>query len=139
VLLAPVFFRLSSIGLTFIPAPPNVPTALSFLVVALLTGGAVYATPLRACMVASLPDLNVLPPEALRSGGGCWAQQAATVETSEKEVKSMKSLEEAGRLIATTQQPIWAIGGRLGIWLSVQPGRLAPAAMGLSDTIIAAT
>src|SRR5262244_1386932 len=40
---------------------------------------------------------------------GCWAQQAATVETSEKEVKSMKSLEEAGRLIATTQPATSAI------------------------------
>jgi hypothetical protein len=37
------------------------------------------------------------------------AQQAATVEMSEKEGKSMKSLEEAGRLIATTQPVTSAI------------------------------
>jgi hypothetical protein len=30
---------------TFIPAPPNVRTAVSILLVALVTGGAVYATP----------------------------------------------------------------------------------------------
>jgi len=37
------------------------------------------------------------------------AQQAATVETNKKEVKSLKSLEEAGRLVATTQSATSAI------------------------------
>lgn len=42
---ANVFPPISDWLVTYIPAPPNVQTALSILFVALLTGGAVYATP----------------------------------------------------------------------------------------------
>jgi hypothetical protein len=43
---ANVFPPLADWAVTFIPgAPPNVRTALSILLVALLTGGAVYSTP----------------------------------------------------------------------------------------------
>jgi hypothetical protein len=42
---ANVFPPIASWLVSFIPAPDNVHTALSILLVALLTGGAVYATP----------------------------------------------------------------------------------------------
>ena len=42
---ANVFPPISDWVVSFIPAPTNVRTALSILLVALLTGGAVYATP----------------------------------------------------------------------------------------------
>jgi hypothetical protein len=42
---ASIFPPIADWAMTFIPAPPNVRSALSLLVVALLTGGAVYATP----------------------------------------------------------------------------------------------
>jgi hypothetical protein len=44
---ASVFPPIANWLVSFIPAPPNVQTALSILLVALLTGGAVYATPNR--------------------------------------------------------------------------------------------
>jgi len=44
---ASVFPPIADWAMTFIPAPSNVRSALSILVVALLTGGAVYATPNR--------------------------------------------------------------------------------------------
>jgi hypothetical protein len=42
---ANVFPPISDWLVTFIPAPTNVQAAISILLVALLTGGAVYATP----------------------------------------------------------------------------------------------
>jgi len=42
---ANVFPPIADWLVTFIPAPANVQTALSILIVALLTGSAVYATP----------------------------------------------------------------------------------------------
>ena len=42
---ASVFPPIANWLVSFIPAPSNVQTALSILLVALLTGGAVYATP----------------------------------------------------------------------------------------------
>ena len=45
---ASVFPPIADWAMTFIPAPPNVRSALSILVVAVLTGGAVYATPNKA-------------------------------------------------------------------------------------------
>ena len=42
---ANVFPPIAEWAVSFIPAPPNVRTALSILFVALLTGGAVYGTP----------------------------------------------------------------------------------------------
>lgn len=42
---ANVFPPLADWAVSFIPAPDNVHSALSILLVALLTGGAVYATP----------------------------------------------------------------------------------------------
>jgi hypothetical protein len=42
---ANVFPPLADWGVSFIDAPPSVRSALSILIVALLTGGAVYTTP----------------------------------------------------------------------------------------------
>lgn len=42
---ANVFPPLAEYAVSFLHAPANVQTALSILIVALLTGGAVYATP----------------------------------------------------------------------------------------------
>jgi hypothetical protein len=42
---ANVFPPIADWGVSFISAPANVRTALSILIVALLTGGAVYSTP----------------------------------------------------------------------------------------------
>ena len=44
---ANVFPPIADWLMTFVPVPPNVRTALSILLVALLTGGAVYVTPNR--------------------------------------------------------------------------------------------
>lgn len=45
---ASVFPPIADWGVSYIPAPDNVHTALSILLVALLTGGSVYATPNKA-------------------------------------------------------------------------------------------
>jgi hypothetical protein len=42
---ANVFPPLADYAVSFLSAPPNVKTALSILIVALFTGGAVYGTP----------------------------------------------------------------------------------------------
>ena len=42
---ANVFPPIADYLVTFVPAPPNVRTALSILLVTLLTGGAVYGAP----------------------------------------------------------------------------------------------
>jgi len=50
---ANVFPPIADWLVTFIPAPGNVRTALSILLVALLTGGAVYATPNRQAVIGA--------------------------------------------------------------------------------------
>jgi len=91
-----------------------------------LDGGCLlaFSTPLRAADYASVaaskqtfthfcssPKQVVFGVNELREGSDVRhrVQQAATVNTSEQSVKSMKSLEEGARVIATTQAATSAI------------------------------
>jgi hypothetical protein len=58
---ASVFPPIADWLVSFIPAPANVHSALSLLIVALLTGGAVYATPnkQKEALAGGVKDLAV--------------------------------------------------------------------------------